>query len=139
MFRVKYFCLHVLLAFIATGLAANVIDKLPGLHAGWAVLVMCPLLIAAMLEGQHYARTYRRWPSSGQCWCAALGMVLCAALAAWALVGLNGHWLGFAPATAQSPTLDPVMAGVAILATFGLTRAGYAVGVASELKMRVPD
>lgn len=131
MIGVGGFCSNLLFSFVGIGVTVWFVESLTGLNSGVAVFLTMPLLIAAMLEGQKFAKDEQSRPSVTESWLAALRMGLC--VAALALCAFVLAWLG------GSSFWSPVIATPSTTLFFGLAcvpllRIGYAIGLASVLK-----
>lgn len=117
-------------------------DKVGGLDGGRAVLLVLPLIVASMIEGQQFARRYRTKPDARRCWQASLRMTAMIVLMALSV---------FVPMLVTHPDMAAELASidangrasVYLLLCFlscCILRVGYAIGLATELKaQQFPD
>ncbi|WP_227270907.1 ABZJ_00895 family protein [Roseobacter weihaiensis] len=135
LFRGYHFCLFYVLAFVATIVLLAVVSVL-GIASNAAVVLVLPLLIAAMIEGQAFARRYRCRPSNHLCWIATLRMTAMVVLIYLCII---------IPRVMSDPSrfgdfahLDGMSRALAIMMMAGiawcLLRVGYSIGLATELK-----
>lgn len=126
-FRIFWFIVNYLASFVGVALLMQLLQFVPGLQSGLAAMLALPLLIAAMIEGQHYARAQRAGPPASKCWFVALKMSALVGVVAFTTFLLFAFWqrqYGW-------PSLNIVIIAVA---TLPLLRIGYAIGLSSELK-----
>lgn len=134
MYRSDRFSLHIVLAFAGTLIAVHLIEMTMGLDAGVSVLLTLPLLIAAMLEGQHRMRVLQDAPSAGQCWIAALGMgaITCVLFVFGAMLDQLLMHQPLVSGPGYRAAIDWLLVAVCAVCAVPLLRIGYAIGVTSE-------
>jgi len=125
------FCCSLFFSFAGIGATVWIVESFTGLDAGAAVFLVLPLLIAAMFEGQNYAKRHRRYPDATQCWQVALVMGVCVALCT-ACAGALVWFVYSGDGVAEFFTLNTMTAFGLI--SIPLLRIGYAIGLASVLK-----
>lgn len=126
-FRNVWFLANYLTSFLGVALLMKLLQYVPGLESGLAAMLALPLLIAAMIEGQHYARVNRTRPSTNKCWVVALTMSALVGAVALVLLLLIALWQ-------RQYALPGVNFFLIAAVTLPLLRIGYAIGLASELK-----
>lgn len=136
LFRSIWFCLNFIFAFVATLLAILIVQVTTGLTAGPSTLIVMPLVIASMIEGQVFGRRYHTRPSSQLCWIASLRMtamvvlITVAILVPRLLIDKKGmEKLAEIDATGRATAFL-----LLVVIAWGLLRLGYSIGLASELK-----
>ena len=142
LFRSIWFCLNFIFAFVATFVAIQIVQFTTGLTAGPSVLVVMPLVVASMIEGQVFGRRYHVRPSSQLCWVASLRMTAMVVLITLSI--LVPHLLMNSEGLARLDNIDATGRAAAfmllVVIAWGLLRLGYSIGLASELKgQQFPD
>lgn len=136
MYRISHFTFHLSSAFCGITLVVYAIETMLDLRAGTAVFAVIPLLIAAMLEGQHVARVTAKSPTPGQCWETAFGMGgIVAAILAFAY-GVQEVFLTHLGLTFwfSGSAVDWVGFALCAAAVVAVLRIGFALGVATEVR-----
>lgn len=142
LFRGIWFCLNFIFAFLATFVAILIVQVTTGLKAGPSVLVIMPLVIASMIEGQVFGRRYHTRPSSHLCWVASLRMTAIVVLITVAILipRLLMDQEGMARLAAIEPSGRAAVLLLLVTIAWGILRLGYSIGLASELKgQHLPD
>lgn len=136
LFRSIWFCLNFVFAFLATFVAIMIVQITTGLRAGPSVLVVMPLIIASMIEGQVFGRKYHTRPSNHLCWVASLRMTAIVVLITVAILipRLLFDREGMAELAGIDPTGRATVFLLLVAIAWGLLRLGYSIGLASELK-----
>lgn len=135
LFRGYHFCLSYVLAFVAT-IVLLAVTSAVGLASNAAVALILPPVIAAMIEGQVFARRYRCRPCSYLCWIATLRMTAMVMLLYLCVI---------VPRVISEPARleefarhDSLSRALGIMTLAGivwcLLRVGYSIGLATELK-----
>ena len=140
--RDVFFCLNYMLALLAVFVTTMTFDLLGDLNGGSAVMLILPLIVAAMIEGQQFARTHSEKPTTQQCWQASLRMtafVILILLSAFIPVLLVDQ-----VSSTELAKIDATgRAAVYLLLCFSACctlRVGYAIGLATEAKaQQFPD
>ena len=136
MIRGLNFCINYSLALICTFLLVFLIDFLPGLSPGYASLLVLPLLIVSTEEGKSFARLKRARPHGGQSLVASLQMMVLALVTATFFFILGKHVTPILIAELRLPSINNSWVTIAAMVggAVAVLRAGYAFGLASELK-----
>ena len=113
-----------------------IIESAVGLEASIGILIILPLIVAAMIEGQIFARRYGCRPSNTLCWIASLRMTAMVVLICLAVIIPRLMLYGQPGAVVEPAYAIGRVIGVLFIIgiVWGLLRLGYAIGLATELK-----
>lgn len=136
LFRGIWFCLNFAFAFLATFMGMLIIQNVTGLEASIVVLVILPLVIASMVEGQVFGRRYQVRPSGRLCWLASLRMTAMVTLMALCIIipRLISDQQDLAELAEIEATGRALAFVLMIAVVWVLLRLGYSIGLATELK-----
>lgn len=136
LFRGRWFCVNFAFAFMATFVGMLIIQSLTGLVGSGVVLLILPLVIASMVEGQVFGRRYQARPSNRLCWIASLRMTAMVTLMAICIITprLISDPQNLAALEKIEPTGRALAFLLMITVVWGLLRLGYSIGLATELK-----
>ena len=135
-FRAFVFCLNYCAALVCTFLILLFLETVPGLSAGYYALLVLPLFVVSVIEGQAYARHSGARPKNCQACFGALQMAVLALLLGKGIVLAASTW---APGGWTTLGLPPVGAdwtlfAISVGAGAVVLRTGYAYGLASGLR-----
>ena len=135
-FRATHFCMNYCIALIATFAIVAGIELLPGLDAGYYSLILLPLFVVSVIEGQHFARQRRARPRACQSCLASLQMSVMALLMAKGILVVAENLAPRAVSLIDLPQVDNPWVAVAVIcgAAGVMLRLGFALGLAVELR-----
>ena len=136
LFRSICFFRNYVLAILATYAAMSVMTELGGLAPSFAALVILPPIAAAMIEGQAFVRRHGCRPDTKKCWKASLRM--CALVVLLWLAVVIPMLILYPGQLAALAKVDATGRAAVYMSLCFLSccilRAGYAIGLATELK-----
>ncbi|WP_436398637.1 ABZJ_00895 family protein [Roseobacter sp. S98] len=88
MFRPIRFCLTMILSLAAVAVIAQIVFIVSGLSISLSPVPFACLVLAALLEGQNYAKSHKKRPQRDTIWLAALSMTAMAVLVLDAIYAL---------------------------------------------------
>lgn len=136
LFRGNRFMVNFVVAFLATYVGLVFVQTATGLQSSLAVIVILPLIIASMIEGQEFVRRHNARPSAHLCWIASLRMTAFVVLLSVVLfvMQLTSQPHKMSELEAIEPSGRAAAFLLLVFLTWGVLRIGYAIGLASELK-----